>query len=203
MRRRPGYGGPEPEAGEGDDLKMMRSAMEFLIGEIQRLEGRVRDVLLGLLRESPLRAMLYPDAAAFDGEMRRPRPRIVSRHVRKVEQYIRPTGQEAISIRKLCAATGVPPRTLFQLFRAERGYTPMWFPEADAPAARPAGFEQPGRGNLGSPGGARLRLHESRPLCARLLPRFRRTAADHTGERQRTRRISPRIPHGSASGRAP
>ncbi len=127
MRRRPGYGGPEPEAGEGDDLKMMRSAMEFLIGEIQRLEGRVRDVLLGLLRESPLRAMLYPDAAAFDGEMRRPRPRIVSRRVRKVEQYIEAHWAEAISIRKLCAATGVPPRTLFQLFRAERGYTPMWF----------------------------------------------------------------------------
>jgi transcriptional regulator GlxA family with amidase domain len=114
-------------AGDRDDHHLMWSTMEFLIGEIQRLEGRVREVLLAFLRDSPLRAILYPDVAHFDGETQRPRPRIVSRRVRKVEQYLEAHWRDAITVRKLCASTGIPPRTLFQLFRAERGYSPMWF----------------------------------------------------------------------------
>lgn len=129
MRPRPGRGSPRPlpMAGERDDHNLMWSTMEFLINEIQRLEGRVREVLLGFLRDSRLRTILYPDVAAFDSETKRPRPHIVSRRVRKVEQYLEANWRETITVRKLCAATGIPPRTLFQLFRSERGYSPMWF----------------------------------------------------------------------------
>lgn len=129
MRNRQGRGSPRTSrvAGDGDDHNLMWSTMEFLINEIQRLEGRVREVLLGFLRDSSLRALLYPDAASFDSEIRRPRPHIVSRRVRKIEQYLEAHWREPISIGKLCAVTGIAPRTLFQLFRIERGYSPMWF----------------------------------------------------------------------------
>lgn len=115
------------DPGRRDDTRALRIAFDFLVGEIQRLEGRSRDVLLGFLRASPLRSALYPDASAFDADVTHPRIRTASRRVKKVEHYLETHWRETVTVARLCAATGITPRTLFQMFRAERGYTPMWF----------------------------------------------------------------------------
>jgi AraC-like DNA-binding protein len=110
-----------------EDTRTLRNVVDFLIGEIQRLEGRAREVLLRFLRVSPLLTPLYPDISIFDRKLERPHHPELSRRVRQVEQYLETHWREPITMAKLCADTGIPLRTLFQLFNSERGYSPMWF----------------------------------------------------------------------------
>jgi transcriptional regulator GlxA family with amidase domain len=110
-----------------EDARTIRNVVDFLIGEIQRLEGRVREVVLMFLRASPLLAPLYPDISMFERILEQQQHPEMSRRVRQVEQYLETHWREPITMAKLCADTGIPLRTLFQLFNSERGYTPMWF----------------------------------------------------------------------------
>lgn len=124
----------------GGPGRLIAAQMALIVEE----EERGRGIFTDRLRAAQVEDMLLTTLLLYQGHshaglLERPAPGPARREVRRAAEWIDAHLEEPIRLEELVAVSGVPGRTLTELFRAETGLPPMaWLRDARLRAARRA-----------------------------------------------------------------
>jgi AraC-like DNA-binding protein len=112
---------------ERPEPPMMRGLVRLLISELDREDCDVSPVLLAEMQQAILVAYLSGVDHNHSHLLNAPNKTLSSLLVRRAEEYIEANWREPISVEALALVINAGARNLFHTFKANRGYSPMYF----------------------------------------------------------------------------
>ena len=108
-------------------LQRLRRMLEFMVGELDREDGKVPAAALVEFEQLLLVSFLSANRHNFSDLLERDQPRPAPWQVRLVEEYIVANWNRPITVEALATAAGASTRSVFKAFRDARDCSPMAF----------------------------------------------------------------------------